>query len=375
MSLTEAQTKIIKDSAPFLADNGTDFAAKMYKYMFATYPEVIRFFNQSDQTNLAQPKILAHALVAYASNIDNLGVLSDFVEQIVVKHVGLQIKPEQYPIVAASIVHTLKEMLGEAATPEFIEAWTVAYTQLANILIDAEKKLYDQQAAVAGGWEGFRDFVVTKVEAESSNVKSVYFKSADGKPVSTPVPGQYVTLLFTFNGQETMRSYTVSQKVTGDEYRISVRKVEGGAASTYIHTEVKPGTQLKVAPPTGRFTYTDDGKKVLFVAGGIGITPLISIIEETKGKDGNSLIYCDRSPETQAFGKWLEDAGVKTTNVYSEAGEKRHISKEDFAGVDLSDVNVYLLGPPPFMTAVRGLLSDLGFSGEIKTEFFGPVQV
>ncbi|KAG5354773.1 Flavohemoprotein [Yarrowia sp. B02] len=372
--LTDAQTKIIKDSAPFLADNGTDFAASMYKYMFATYPEVIRFFNQSDQKSLAQPKILAHALVAYASNIDNLGVLSDFVEQIVVKHVGLQIQPEQYPIVAASIVHTLKEMLGEAATPEFIDAWTVAYTQLANILIDAEKKLYAKQAALEGGWEGFRDFTVTKVEDESSNVKSVYFKSVDGKPVTTPVPGQYVTLLFTFDGQETMRSYTVSQKVTADEYRISVRKVEGGLVSSFIHSDVKPGTVLKVAPPTGRFTYTDDGKKILFVAGGIGITPLISIIEETKGKD-STLIYCDRTPETQPFGKWLDDAGVKTTNIYSAAEQKRHISKEDFAGVDLGNVNVYLLGPAPFMTSVRSLLSDLGFTGEIKTEFFGPVQV
>lgn len=335
---------------------------------------MIRFFNLSDQSNLAQPKILAHALVAYATHIDNLGVLSDFVEQIVVKHVGLQIKPEQYPIVAASIVHTLKLMLGEAATPEFIEAWTVAYTQLANLLIDAEKKLYEKQAALEGGWEGFRDFVVTKTADESSNVKSVYFKSADGKPVSTPIPGQYVTLLFTFDGQETMRSYTVSQKVTGDEYRISVRKVQGGKVSTYIHNDIKEGSTLKVAPPTGRFVYKDDGKKVLFVAGGIGITPLISIIEETKDKD-NKLIYCDRSPETQAFGKWLETAGVTTTNVYSESADKRHINKSDFAGVDLANVNVYLLGPPPFMTSVRAILEELEFKNEIKTEFFGPVQV
>ena len=82
----------------------------------------------------------------YARNIDRLEALGDLAAQIVNKHVALQVQPEHYPIVGACLLRAIREVLGaEIATDEVIEAWAAAYGQLADLLIGAEKQIYDSQ--------------------------------------------------------------------------------------------------------------------------------------------------------------------------------------------------------------------------------------
>nr|WP_318656189.1 globin domain-containing protein [Roseomonas sp. SXEYE001] len=118
--------------------------------------EAIRdLFNQSHHGETgSQPKALAMAVLAYAQNIDNLGVLSAAVERIAQKHVGLNILPEHYPYVAEALLGAIKDVLGEAATPEILDAWGEAYWFLADILIGRERQIYGEHAAAPGGWTG-----------------------------------------------------------------------------------------------------------------------------------------------------------------------------------------------------------------------------
>ena len=134
--------KIIKATVPALQVHANDITKVFYPLLFTQYPDVVPYFNQTNQGKGTQPKALASAVVAYGANIDALGNLSEAVNKIVQKHVSLGILPEQYDAVGSCLLQAIKTVLGDAATDEIIDAWGQAYGQLAEILINAEEAIY-----------------------------------------------------------------------------------------------------------------------------------------------------------------------------------------------------------------------------------------
>lgn len=139
MSLSQSTIDTVKATVPVLKEHAADITSAMYDIMFENHPEVKTLFSDAPKD---QPKILATAVQAYAMNIDNLGALTGAVEKIAATHVRTHVKPEHYPIVGESLLAALKKVLGDAATPEILEAWGEAYFFLADILIAKEKELY-----------------------------------------------------------------------------------------------------------------------------------------------------------------------------------------------------------------------------------------
>ena len=141
---------IIKACVPALDAHGLDITQEMYKRLLSN-PDIRDLFNMSHQKDGEQPKALALAVLAYARNIDNLGALGGMVERIAEKHVGLNILPKHYPYVADALLGAIAQVLGDAATPEILEAWGKAYWFLADILMGREKQIYEEHAATPGG--------------------------------------------------------------------------------------------------------------------------------------------------------------------------------------------------------------------------------
>ena len=181
-TLSEQTIALVKATVPALEAHGLEIVQVMYTQMFKD-PAIRDLFNQSHQGGAdagSQPRALAGAILAYAANIENLGALTQTVERIAQKHVGLQIAPEHYPHVAEALLGAIKAVLGEAATPEILNAWAEAYWFLANILIGRERDLYQEQATTDGGWNGWRDFRIAEVIRESSVIKSFVLRPVDG---------------------------------------------------------------------------------------------------------------------------------------------------------------------------------------------------
>ena len=390
--LTPREKELIKASVPILEESGDVLTSKFYNHMLTDFPEVKPFFNESNQKTMKQPKILAFALLHYAKNIDDIAPLTAFVNQIVVKHVGLQVKPEHYPIVGQCLLDTMETLLGpEIATEEFLTAWATAYGNLAQILINAEAEKYKTME-----WDGFRGFKITRIENESRNVKSVYFKPADGGKIAMPKRGQYVCIRFKLPDSDTEKSreYSLSQYPSSDEYRISVRLLEGGQISPFIHNGLQVGSTIRVSPPAGQFIYreSDVAKPVVLFVGGIGITPLVSITE--KALESGRQVYMlnsNRQVETRPFAKWLQGLKEKYGDKFkliefisneSDSGlhaidklESRRLAAQDFDFVK-PNFDYYMLGPNPYMNFVKGELLNRGVEeSEIASEFFGPMEV
>jgi ring-1,2-phenylacetyl-CoA epoxidase subunit PaaE len=127
------------------------------------------------------------------------------------------------------------------------------------------------------------------------------------------VPGQYLTLRTTMDGEEVRRSYSICSGPDDGELRIAVKKVDGGAFSNWAADELKAGDQLDVMTPTGRFgiAHTPDQARVYVgFAAGSGITPILSIAKGMLAREPDSrffLFYGNRSAGGMLFREQLEE--------------------------------------------------------------------
>ena len=141
--------EIVKSTAPLVKENGDKITRRMYDIAFSERPEYRRLFVNTWMKGPEEAKTqagrLAGAVYAYAANIDNLDALSGPIENIAKAHVATNIVAEHYPVIGACLIAAIKDVLGDAATPEVIDAWSEAYDNLANIFIRAEKEMYKKQ--------------------------------------------------------------------------------------------------------------------------------------------------------------------------------------------------------------------------------------
>ena len=122
----------------------------MYEILFRN-EESKSLFNQSHHGEEGmQPKALAGAVHGYARRTSIASnALGPAIERIA-KHVALNILPEHYPYVGEALLGALRDVLGQAATEEVMEAWTEAYGFLADVLIERERRLYRRGAQDPG---------------------------------------------------------------------------------------------------------------------------------------------------------------------------------------------------------------------------------
>jgi ring-1,2-phenylacetyl-CoA epoxidase subunit PaaE len=127
------------------------------------------------------------------------------------------------------------------------------------------------------------------------------------------LPGQYLTLRTTMDGEEVRRSYSICSGPDDGELRIAVKKVDGGAFSSWAADELKSGDELEVMTPTGRFGVThapDQARLYVGFAAGSGITPILSIIKGVLAREPKSrffLFYGNRTAEGMLFLEELEE--------------------------------------------------------------------
>jgi len=149
--MLQAQKDLVKATLPALKEHGETITQVFYKQLLEAHPEVAPMFATGDQENGRQAQRLAAAILAYAGNIDRLDLLGPAVTQISHRHAQTNVLPEHYPIVGHHLLAAIHSVLGDAATPEILEAWGAAYGQLAEIMIARERTIYAQAQNPSGG--------------------------------------------------------------------------------------------------------------------------------------------------------------------------------------------------------------------------------
>lgn len=371
---------LIKSTVPLLEQHGAEITKHFYQRMFTNHPELKNVFNQTNQREGRQPQALAKTIYAAAANIDNLESILPVVHLIGHKHRALGILPEHYPIVGENLLAAIKEVLGDLATDEIIEAWADAYQLIAEIFIQVEEELY-QKAEANGGWRLFKPFKVVKKEQENELITSFYLEPEDGKSLPPYQPGQYITVKVKAPGQEytALRHYTISQAPKGNIYRISVKReaehAPKGVVSNYLHDYVEEGSTIEVSAPAGLFTLKQNSHPVLFVGGGIGVTPLYAMLDSMEAGRDVAMIHSVKNEKLAAFKEQIQNKmnELNGTYVLKYSESDGHITKEDLAKFIKENTEVYICGPEAFMASVISWVKELGVPEErIHYEFFGP---
>ncbi|CZF85075.1 NO-inducible flavohemoprotein [Grimontia marina] len=393
--LNEKTIEIVKSTAPLLAETGPKLTAHFYDRMFSRHPELNDIFNMSNQSTGAQREALFNAVYGYAANIDNLPALLPVVEKIAQKHASLNITPEMYAIVGENLLATIDELFSPGQ--EVLDAWAEAYEVLAQVFINREEEIYQQNEMSNGGWRGTRTFRLVSKKTESEVITSFIFAPVDGQPVADYVPGQYIGIYLSpeqFTNQE-IRQYSLSGAPNGEIYRISVKRETQGMVSNYLHDHLKVGDTVELAPPTGDFFFhSDNNAPVALISGGVGLTPMLSMLELLSGKHDAAIhwLHAAENGAHLAFGNHINNLLGQHHNARQDVWF-REPSKADLTGgqfdhqglIDISKVegltedtnrDFYLCGPVGFMQAVASQLVDAGINKDrIFYECFGPHRV
>lgn len=210
--------------------------------------------------------------------------------------------------------------------------------------------------------------------------------------------GQYLTFRREFDGTELRRSYSICAGRDEGVLRVGIKRVDGGAFSTWANEELTPGTVLEAMPPMGAFHTPIDPaarKSYLGFAGGSGITPVLSIIKTTLAREPKSqftLVYANRQINTIMFREELEDL----KNTYLGRFSVLHVLESEsqeidlFTGrvdaekctalfktwIDLPSVDTaFICGPEPMMLGIAASLREHGMTdAQIKFELFASGQ-
>ncbi|MBD8032903.1 MULTISPECIES: NO-inducible flavohemoprotein [Solibacillus] len=374
--LAQQTIDTIKSTVPVLEVHGLAITKTFYSNLFKDNPQLLNIFNHTNQKKDRQQTALANTVYAAAVHIDNLEAIVPAVVQIAHKHVSLGILPEHYPIVGKYLLAAIKEVLGDAATDDIIDAWAKAYGVIADVFISVEEDLY-QATENAGGWRLFKDFTIEKVVEESEAVKSFYLKPADGEKLPVFKAGQFITLRTQVPGEEFLmnRQYTLTDG-TEDYFRISVKREDdvtpNGIVSNFLHN-AEIGTKVDVSAPAGVFTLVQNDSPVLFISGGVGVTPLQGMLKTMEGRQA-SFIQCARNENVAAFKESIEQNVAATDGkykaVYSDLDG--YVTKAQIEEFLVPGMEVYVCGPTAFMETVIQYLVELGVPGDkIHYEFFG----
>ena len=149
----------------------------------------------------------------------------------------------------------------------------------------------------------FHDLTLAAVDRDTPEAVVLRFDAApDGQWAFRP--GQYLTLRTVLDGQELRRSYSIAS-APGQGLAVGVKAVPGGAFSTFAQG-LKPGDRVQVMPPEGRFVLGDEAR-VLLIAAGSGITPMIAIASAVLARGGEvTLVYGNRATGTIMFRATLD---------------------------------------------------------------------
>jgi ferredoxin-NADP reductase len=230
-------------------------------------------------------------------------------------------------------------------------------------------------------WESDQDniLVCCQIRQETHDVKSFFFRPLKAG-LFRFLPGQFITLELPIDGEIINRSYTISSSPTRPHViSITVKRKPEGVVSNWLHDHMQVGTRISILGPTGDFTCVHHpASKYLFLSGGSGITPLMSMarsFHELAEDSDIVFVHSARTPADIIFRRELDLMAFNQANFRSAficekvEAEPNWTMPTGFLTLntlkltapDFLEREIFTCGPAPYMAAVRNLLTAVGF--------------
>jgi len=215
---------------------------------------------------------------------------------------------------------------------------------------------------------------VARIVEETHDARSIHLEIPGSlRDVFRYQAGQFLSFKVPFEGQVLARSYSLSSSPdVENEHKVTVKRVEGGRVSNLFNDGLGVGDRLMVVPPAGRFVLREELRPLLFLAGGSGVTPVISLIKSAlhTTKREIRLVYANRDRRSIIFESEFDSlmAAHRDRLRVEHSLDDRH----GFLGPErirafaaaLPDSDFYLCGPEAFMDVVEEALGQLAIPSD-----------
>ena len=281
------------------------------------------------------------------------------------------------------------------------------YTTLVDSM-EREDKQLAEGGMDKGYWTGFQYFLITRREAEAEGIVSFYLRPYLECSPPAFLPGQFLTFRFyqRDESEPIIRCYSLSRAHDTDrDYKITVKHLPPpadaepgtpwGRSSSYLYEHVWEGSVVEVAPPAGRFTLNlANGSPVVFIAGGIGITPFLAMVEHLIAHEPNREAWLFHGVQYERerlmanhLSNWTEEANFRYVTCYGAPGQPgRPLDENEEKGfvtgallrqrLPSCNYEYYICGPAPMITEMMSVLGDWGVpSKSIHVEAFSSETV
>jgi uncharacterized protein len=252
----------------------------------------------------------------------------------------------------------------------------------------------------------FENYRVTRIKKESEVITSFYLAPENTEKIRCHTAGQFLPIEVNVpnRDEKVRRTYTISNAPNGRYYRLSIKRelprepgLPKGLVSNYFHDHIQQGSIVRALSPRGQFVLEKESTRpVVLLSGGVGITPMISMLEQLAKDSDNCgctrtvwFVHAARSGKERAFGehvrKLAEDWPCLTTHIVLDTPDVDDVAGQTYDSVGRIDMELlkrllpfddyefYICGPPPFMTSLyEGLKSFNIADDRIHYEFFSP---
>jgi len=318
---------------------------------------------------------------------DSVEKIADGPEQMTVAEIDALLYSAHHPVEA------LRRAL---RIPALSPGWQTSM----RALLDAAEKGNSQgnaglsrTASVAVSWRGFRPLKVVASREESVDVRSFELAAIDGSHLPAARPGQHVVLKLpaTADSPSVVRNYSLCGQTSAATYAIAVKN-EGGPGSGFLHRHVHVGDILETSAPRGSFTLAPGAAPVVLISGGIGLTPLLSMLYALASDEHTPRevwwIHAARDGAHHSFAAQVKtlmkslQRGYRHT-IYSRPGTSDRLGidydVQDHISVTLLErlnvpklANFYLCGPAGFLASLTEALKKWPVdASRIHVEVFG----
>jgi glycine betaine catabolism B len=307
-----------------------------------------------------------------------------------------------YVAAAAGVVHFFMQAKADKRKPIAfaVTVGTLLGYRLVSVFLDQRQKKSAKATVAAASlatpagpsrprfWSG--QLRVARVVRETPEVRTFRLQALDGGDLPFAyLPGQYLNLSLFIDGKRVNRSYTIASSPTRClTCELTIKREDAGLASRHFHDTIREGDLLSVSAPAGRFTFRGtEADSIVLIGGGVGITPLMSILRTLTDRYWTGeiyLVYCVRQEYDIIFAQELDTLRQQHKNLHlcvtvsrpddtKWTGHRGRITEELLrrAIPDLPRRLFYVCGPSAMMSSVMDLLRGLGVPGSrIKSEAF-----
>ncbi len=235
---------------------------------------------------------------------------------------------------------------------------------------------------------GFRPLKVASIDRESSSVVSLVLEPVDNRPLTVPLPGQFVVLRLRpeADAPQVLRSYSLSGLPDAGRYRITIKQEPHGIVSTFVSTQLRAGDVLDISEPRGAFILQSGDRPVVLLSAGVGVTPVMAMLHSLEAHTSPRPGLVDiRSPHCgveHPFAQEARDLLAKLPHARSHVAYSRP-EASDRLGIDFDaagrltvaflenlgvprEADFYVCGPSAFLNDFTAELSCLGRGSQLR---------